>query len=96
MFLFHVTRYFNVAGASNSGKIGEIETSHGHLIKNIAIQSLKKKPVINIYGNDYKTKDGTCVRDYIHVSDLATIHIMALKYINKNSKSLILNSIQIF
>jgi len=90
-YKYGILRYFNVAGASPSGKIGEIETSHGHLIKNIAIQSLKKKPVINIYGNDYKTKDGTCVRDYIHVSDLATIHIMALKYINKNSKSLILN-----
>ena len=90
-YKYGILRYFNVAGASPSGKIGEIETSHGHLIKNIAIQSLKKKPVINIYGNDYKTKDGTCVRDYIHVSDLATIHIVALKYINKNSKSLILN-----
>mgnify|MGYP001171519319 FL=1 len=88
---YGILRYFNVAGASPSGKIGEIETSHGHLIKNIAIQSLKKKPVISIYGNDYKTKDGTCVRDYIHVSDLANIHIKALKYINKNSKSLILN-----
>ena len=90
-YKYGILRYFNVAGASPSGKIGEIETSHGHLIKNIAIQSLKKKPIINIYGNDYKTKDGTCVRDYIHVSDLANIHIMALKYINKNSKSLILN-----
>ena len=90
-YKYGILRYFNVAGASPSGKIGEIEISHGHLIKNIAIQSLKKKPVISIYGNDYKTKDGTCVRDYIHVSDLATIHIMALKYINKNSKSLILN-----
>ena len=90
-YKYGILRYFNVAGASPSGKIGEIETSHGHLIKNIAIQSPKKKPVINIYGNDYKTKDGTCIRDYIHVSDLATIHIMALKYINKNSKSLILN-----
>ena len=88
---YGILRYFNVAGASPSGKIGEIETSHGHLIKNIAIQSLKKKPVISIYGNDYKTKDGTCVRDYIHVSDLANVHIKALKYINKNSKSLILN-----
>ena len=90
-YKYGILRYFNVAGASPSGKIGEIETSHGHLIKNIAIQSLKKKPVITIYGNDYKTKDGTCVRDYIHVSDLANIHIKALKYINKNSKSLILN-----
>jgi UDP-glucose 4-epimerase len=90
-YKYGILRYFNVAGASPSGKIGEIETSHGHLIKNIAIQSLKKKPVISIYGNDYKTKDGTCVRDYVHVSDLANVHIKALKYINKNSKSLILN-----
>ena len=90
-YKYAILRYFNVAGGSPSGKIGEIETSHGHLIKNIAIQSLKKKPVITIYGNNYKTKDGTCVRDYIHVSDLANIHIKTLKYINKNSKSLILN-----
>jgi UDP-glucose 4-epimerase len=90
-YKYGILRYFNVAGASPSGKIGEIETSHGHLIKNIAIQSLKKKPVISIYGNNYKTKDGTCVRDYVHVSDLANVHIKALKYINKNSKSLILN-----
>jgi len=90
-YKYGILRYFNVAGASPSGKIGEIETSHGHLIKNIAIQSLKKKPIISIYGNDYKTKDGTCVRDYVHVSDLANVHIKALKYINKNSKSLILN-----
>jgi len=90
-YRYGILRYFNVAGASPSGKIGEIETSHGHLIKNIAIQSLKKKPVISIYGNDYKTKDGTCVRDYIHVSDLADIHIETLKYLKTNSKSLILN-----
>ena len=90
-YQYGILRYFNVAGASPSGKIGEIETSHGHLIKNISIQSLKKKPIISIYGNDYKTKDGTCVRDYIHVSDLADIHIKTLKYINKSSKSLILN-----
>ena len=75
-----------MAGASNSGKIGEIEKSHGHLIKNLAIQSLKKNPVISIYGNDYPTKDGTCVRDYIHVVDLASIHIIAMNYLNKVKK----------
>ena len=80
-----------MAGASSSGKIGEIETSHGHLIKNIAIQSLKSKPIIYIYGKDYNTKDGTCIRDYIHVSDLVDIHIKTLKYINTKSKSLVLN-----
>jgi UDP-glucose 4-epimerase len=90
-YKYAILRYFNVAGASNSGLIGEIEHSHGHLIKNIAIQSLKKKPIINIFGNDYPTKDGTCVRDYIHVSDLADIHIKGLNYLDNNKKSFILN-----
>ena len=90
-YQYGILRYFNVAGASSSGKIGEIETSHGHLIKNIAIQSLKSKPIISIYGKDYNTKDGTCIRDYIHVSDLVDIHIKTLKYINTKSKSLVLN-----
>ncbi len=88
---FAILRYFNIAGASRTNKIGEINSSHGHLFKNIAIQSLNKNPVINIYGNDYKTKDGTCVRDYMHVSDLSSAHIKALKFINKKSKSITLN-----
>ena len=90
-YKYGILRYFNVAGASKSGKIGEIEKSHGHLIKNIAIQSLKKKPILNIYGNNYPTKDGTCIRDYIHVSDLADIHIKGLDFIYKKNKSFILN-----
>ena len=81
---YAVLRYFNVAGASSSGKIGEINTSHGHLIKNIAMQSLKKKPSISIYGNNYKTKDGTCIRDYMHISDLTDIHIKTLKKYKQN------------
>jgi UDP-glucose 4-epimerase len=88
---YAILRYFNVAGASRSGKIGEIEESHDHLIKNIAIQSLKKNPVIKIFGIDYSTKDGTCVRDYIHVSDLVDIHIKVLDFLEKNNKSFILN-----
>ena len=55
------------------------------------MQSLKKEPSISIYGNNYKTKDGTCIRDYMHVSDLADIHIQTLKNINIKSKSLTLN-----
>ncbi len=90
-YKYGILRYFNVAGASNSGKIGEIERSHGHLFKNLAIQSLKSKPVVNIYGKNYKTKDGTCIRDYIHVSDLAEIHIKLLKKIKKDKQSIILN-----
>ena len=88
---FGIFRYFNVAGASTSGKIGEIETSHGHLIKNLAIQSLKKNPKVKIFGNNYKTQDGTCIRDYIHVSDLADIHIKGLNYLRYNKKSFVLN-----
>ena len=90
-YTYGILRYFNVAGASNSGKIGEIEKSHGHLIKNLAIQSLKKNPVICIYGKDYPTKDGTCVRDYIHVTDIANIHIIGMNYLNKIRKSFIVN-----
>jgi UDP-glucose 4-epimerase len=88
---FGILRYFNVAGASLSGKIGEIERSHDHLIKNLAIESLKKKPKVKIFGNDYKTKDGTCIRDYVHVSDLADIHIKGLNYLENTKKSFILN-----
>ena len=88
---FGILRYFNVAGASPSGKIGEIETSHGHLIKNIAIQSLNKKPILNIYGNNYNTKDGTCIRDYIHVTDIADIHIKGIEYLKEKKKSFTLN-----
>ena len=90
-FKYGILRYFNVAGASQSGNIGEIERSYGHLIKNLAIQSTKSKPKVDIFGNNYNTKDGTCIRDYIHVSDLANIHILALKKISSSKKSLILN-----
>ena len=90
-YKYAILRYFNIAGASSSNKIGEINSSHGHLFKNIAIQSLKRKPVISVYGDNYKTKDGTCVRDYMHVSDLSIAHVKALKYLKEKSKSVILN-----
>ena len=90
-YRYAILRYFNVAGASETNQIGEIQKSYGHLIKNLAIQSLKNRPKIFVYGNDYNTKDGTCVRDYVHVSDLADVHIKSLNYINLKSKSVILN-----
>jgi UDP-glucose 4-epimerase len=90
-FKYGILRYFNVAGASQSGKIGEIEKSHGHLIKNLAIQSLKNKPKVKIFGSDYKTKDGTCIRDYIHISDLADIHIKGLDLLKNSKKSFVVN-----
>jgi len=88
---YAILRYFNVAGASNSNKIGEIHRSYGHLIKNLAIQSLKKQPKIFIFGKNYNTKDGTCIRDYIHILDLVDAHLKSLNFINIHSKSLILN-----
>tara|TARA_A100001011_G_scaffold345415_1_gene381094 strand:+ start:4627 stop:5601 length:975 start_codon:yes stop_codon:yes gene_type:complete len=86
-----ILRYFNVAGASKSGKIGQIEKSHGQLIKNLAIAALCSKSKVNIYGKNYQTGDGTCIRDYIHVSDLADIHLKLLKNKKINNKPLIVN-----
>jgi len=87
---YGILRYFNVCGASPSGKVGLISKGD-HLFKNIAIQSIKKNPLIKIYGDNYKTPDGTAVRDYIHVSDLSEIHYKVLKKISKTNKSKILN-----
>ena len=85
-----ILRYFNVVGASPSKKIGLIN-KYGQLFKNFAVEILKKEPKLNVYGNDYNTADGTCVRDFIHVSDLADIHLKVLFKVSKNDKSTILN-----
>lgn len=87
---YGILRFFNVAGASKSGKIGQIK-SGDQLFKNLTIAMTKKKPKINIYGNNYNTPDGTCIRDYIHVSDIADIHLRVLGKIGKIKKSVILN-----
>ncbi len=87
---YAILRYFNVAGASDSGNIGQISRGD-QLFKNLSIASTKEKPKINIYGKNYKTKDRTCIRDYIHVSDIAKIHILVLKKIINEKKSLTLN-----
>ena len=87
---YAILRYFNVVGASPSKKIGQIGKAD-QLFKNLSSSILKKTPVFNIYGNNYETLDGTCVRDYIHVSDLADIHIKTLIKINTVNKSTILN-----
>ncbi|MFN3301495.1 MAG: UDP-glucose 4-epimerase GalE [Patescibacteria group bacterium] len=84
-------RYFNAAGADPSGEIGEDHRPETHLIPNILKVALGQKRYLEIYGNDYPTKDGTCIRDYIHVSDLAQAHILALKFLVKNKKSKIYN-----
>ena len=87
---YGILRYFNVAGASASGKIGQINKGD-QLFKNLSLEVQKKKPVFKIYGSKYKTKDGTCVRDYIHVSDISEIHYKVLIKIEKDKISTILN-----
>ena len=87
---YGILRYFNVAGASISGKIGQINKGD-QLFKNLSIEVHKKKPIFKIYGTKYKTKDGTCIRDYIHVSDISDIHYKVLTKINNNKVSIVLN-----
>ena len=85
-------RYFNAAGADASGTIGEAHDPETHLIPNIlksAISAGDQK--LKIFGTDYPTPDGTCVRDYIHVSDLAKAHLLALKYLQNTQGSSVFN-----
>lgn len=84
-------RYFNAAGAHESGMIGEAHNPETHLIPLIFQVPLQKREKIYIFGDDYTTKDGTCIRDYIHVMDLASAHYLALEYIRKGNKSDIFN-----
>lgn len=84
-------RYFNACGAHNSGIIGEDHNPESHLIPLILQVPNGKREFISIYGGDYDTKDGTCVRDYIHVTDLAQAHILAVKYLQNGNKSEIFN-----
>tara|TARA_Y100000590_G_scaffold446943_1_gene581435 strand:+ start:1806 stop:2774 length:969 start_codon:yes stop_codon:yes gene_type:complete len=87
---YAILRYFNVVGSSPSKKIGQIN-KNGQLFKNLSLAVKKKNPIFNIYGDNYKTFDGSCIRDYIHVCDLAEIHIKTLLKINLMNKSVILN-----
>ena len=87
---YGILRYFNIVGSSPSGKIGLINKGD-HLFKNYSMEVFKKKPLFKIYGTNYSTKDGSCVRDFIHVSDIAEIHSLVLKKIDKTNKSKILN-----
>lgn len=84
-------RYFNVAGAHPAGDIGEDHDPESHLIPIILQVALGKREKIGIYGDDYPTEDGTCIRDYIHVMDLADAHILALKRLNNGGDSTIFN-----
>lgn len=88
---YTVLRYFNAAGAHIDGKIGEVHNPESHLIPIILQVALGKREHIQIFGDDYDTIDGTCVRDYIHVTDLALAHILALDKMIETGKSDIYN-----
>ena len=80
-------RYFNVAGADSDSRIGEWHDIETHLIPNILKSTFANGKTFEMYGNDYPTKDGTCVRDYINVEDLANAHLLALEYLNNGGKT---------
>lgn len=84
-------RYFNAAGAHINGKIGEDHSPETHLIPIIMQAVLGKREKVFIFGDDYNTKDGTCVRDYIHVTDLASAHLLALERLMRGEESDIYN-----
>lgn len=84
-------RYFNVAGADPLGRSGQSTAGATHLIKVAAETALGKRSGMQVYGTDYETPDGTCLRDYIHVSDLAKAHLDALTYLKAGGNSAVLN-----
>jgi len=90
-FRYVILRYFNVAGASVDNKIGQSFPNATHLIKVSAQTALGKRDSINIFGDDYPTKDGSCIRDYIHIEDLASAHIESLNYLINGGNSNIFN-----
>lgn len=84
-------RYFNAAGADPSGLLGEDHNPETHLIPLVLQTALGKRESISIFGTDYPTTDGTCVRDYIHVNDLADAHVLGLEYLLKGGDSAVFN-----
>lgn len=84
-------RYFNAAGADDSGEIGELHDPETHLIPLALSATAPDGPELQIFGDDYPTPDGTCLRDYIHVNDLADAHVRALQHLEKGGESVALN-----
>jgi UDP-glucose 4-epimerase len=89
-FAFAALRYFNASGASADGDIGEDHQPETHLIPIVLQVALGQRPHITVFGNDYPTRDGTCIRDYIHVDDLAGAHLLALQRLSPE-RDLLLN-----
>ncbi len=88
---FVALRYFNVAGAKLDGSIGEDHTPESHLVPIILQTALGQRDELTIFGDDYATQDGTCIRDYVHVVDLVEAHILALEYLKSEKQSNIFN-----
>src|SRR6266849_7731800 len=86
-FRFVCFRYFNAAGADEEGRAGEEHDPETHLIPSVFEAVHGDRPALEIYGDDYPTPDGTCVRDYIHVSDLAEAHVLGLEYLERRSSA---------
>jgi UDP-glucose 4-epimerase len=86
-FRYAALRYFNAAGASPTGQRGEDHDPETHLIPRVLQVALGQRDKIGIYGDDYPTRDGTCVRDYIHIVDLAQAHILALRALDEGSRT---------
>jgi UDP-glucose 4-epimerase len=84
-------RYFNVAGADPKGRSGQSTPRATHLIKVASEAALGKRPFLEVYGTDYPTPDGTCIRDYIHVTDLVRAHLDALRYLRAGGRSEVMN-----
>ncbi|BAZ70323.1 UDP-glucose 4-epimerase [Fischerella sp. NIES-4106] len=86
-----IFRYFNAAGADPSGKLGEDHNPETHLIPLVLQTALGKRESISVFGTDYPTADGTCIRDYIHVTDLANAHVLGLEYLLTGGESEVFN-----
>ncbi len=86
-----ILRYFNAAGADPEGQIGEDHNPETHLIPIVIQTVLGQRPHTDVYGSDYETPDGTAIRDYIHVTDLASAHVLALEFLNRSNRNLCVN-----
>ncbi len=84
-------RYFNAAGADPEGEVGESHTPETHLIPLILAAAAKDLDVVRVFGTDYPTRDGSCIRDYIHVTDLADAHLRAMDYLRRGGESTCMN-----